>query len=407
MENLKWIILAIFIAQKLWGYFLKYLNFRHIKSHNEIPEFFKNYIDREKLIKSQQYYETRNRFGIIESSISTLVGIGFVFTPLFEIYNNWILSLELGFVLTGLLFFGIIWLVSTIVSIPFDLYSTFVIEEKFGFNKTTPKIWIADFFKSLILSAILIIILLGAGLWIVTSSPQYWWIILWGFYFISPYVIHPLFNKFTPLEDTEFVESIKEMLSKVGIKISNVFKMDASKRSKHSNAYFTGMGKSKRVVFYDTLLENFDNEEILAVLAHEAGHWKKKHILKTLVVSEAVSLIGFFVAFKLMESGVLGSIWGIADGGFFFEIVIIGILISLITFFISPLGSFFSRRNEYEADRFSKKLTGNGEWLSRALAKLTSDNLSVLHPHPLFWKWYYSHPPVIERVTALNKNQPE
>jgi STE24 endopeptidase len=307
--------------------------------------------------------------------------------------------------------------ISTILDIPFDLYSTFKIENKYGFNTTTPKIWITDFIKSFLISIILLVVTGGIAFWLIQKSPNYWWIWLWAFFlafslffmYISPYVIEPLFNKFTPIADEykELEERIKSMFEKVGIKISRVFQMDASKRSKHSNAYFTGIGKVKRIILYDTLLQKMNQDEILAVLAHEAGHWKKKHIMKRIIISEIFGFIGIYISFRILKTDWLTNLFQIEPATFFAKLVILGFLSSIISFPFTPLSSYFSRKHENEADQMSVNLTGKPDGLISAMIKLSKDNLSNLHPHPLYAKLYYSHPPIVDRLTRLQQMKPE
>jgi STE24 endopeptidase len=309
-------------------------------------------------------------------------------------------------------FFLLLSYVSTFLSIPFSLYDTFKIENKYGFNAMTVKLWMLDFLKSLLLSTILIAIVLTVGLWFIQASPDNWWIWVWVFYlifslfimYISPYVIEPLFNKFTPIEDESLAQKIRELLQRVGIKVSRVFKMDESKRSRHTNAYFSGFGKVKRIILYDTLLEKMNQDELLAVLSHEAGHWKKKHILKLIIISEITSLVAIYISFRVLQTDFLTNIFHIEQSTFFAKVIILGFLGSIISFPFTPLGNYISRRFEREADRFSIQLMENKENISTALIKLSKDNLSNLHPHPLYAAFYYSHPPVIERIESIDKS---
>jgi STE24 endopeptidase len=273
----------------------------------------------------------------------------------------------------------------------------------------TMKLWITDFIKSTLISTVLMVIVLICGLWIVLKSPDLWWFYVWSFFFIfsifmmyiSPYVIEPLFNKFTPLQGERLEEKIKAMMARTGIRISRVFKIDASKRSHHTNAYFTGIGKTKRIVLYDTLLRKMDEDEVLAVLAHEAGHWKKKHVLKMIVVFEALSLAAAYLAFRVLRTGLLGDIFGLEGNTFFAELLILSVVFSIVSFPFTPLFSAFSRRHEREADRFAVDLAPKPDALATSLIKLSKDNLSNLHPHPLYAAIHYSHPPVVERVKRI------
>jgi STE24 endopeptidase len=254
-------------------------------------------------------------------------------------------------------------------------------------------------------------LLISVALLLIQKSPDLWWLWVWCFFlvfgvfmmYISPYVIEPLFHKFSPIEDKDLEKGVRDLMEKVGLKVSRVFKVDASKRTKHTNAYFTGIGKVKRIVLYDTLLETMDRDEILSVLAHEGGHWKKKHLLKHLVASEAIALAVLIIAYQLLQSEFLIELFHIENSSFFAKVVLLGFIGSIISFPFSPLSHFFSRKHENEADRFSYELTGNSESMISALVKLSKDNLSNLHPHPLYALFHYSHPPVLERIRRIRE----
>jgi STE24 endopeptidase len=391
-------------------YLLRYLNFRHMKKFGlSVPSVLEGKIDIDLLKKTQAYETEKTRFGFISSLFGNIVTIIFIFGGLLNIYNSWVVSLQIPFIVSGLLFFLILSYANTVISIPFSLYSTFKIENKYGFNTMTPELWLKDFFKSIILSTIITGILVSVGLWIVQSSPNAWWIWIWGFFlvfslfmmYISPYVIEPLFNKFTPLEEQVLVEQIKHMLHKVSITVSRVFRMDASKRSRHTNAYFSGIGRVKRIILYDTLLEIMNHDEILAVLAHEAGHWKRKHILKMIIATELLSFFILYGVFRIFQTGLLTDLFHIQTGTFFAKIVIIGFLGGIVSLLFIPFSSSISRRFEREADRFAFSLSGNNESMISALIKLSKDNLSNLHPHPLYAAFYYSHPPMVQRIEQI------
>jgi STE24 endopeptidase len=270
-------------------------------------------------------------------------------------------------------------------------------------------LWLTDFIKSLLISTVLMGIVLLCGLWIIRKSPELWWLLAWAFFFffsifmmyLSPHVIEPLFHKFMPLEGRGLEEKIKAMMEKTGIRVSRVFRIDASKRSHHTNAYFTGIGKTRRIVLYDTLLTKMDEDEVLAVLAHEAGHWKKKHLLKTIMVFEALTLAGAYIAFRVLKSGILAQAFALKGNTFFGELVILGLVLGIVSFPFTPLFSAFSRMHEREADRFAVGLAPKADALATSLIKLSRDNLSNLHPHPLYAAIYYSHPPVVARVRAI------
>lgn len=374
-----------------------------------VPSVLEGKIDIDLLKKTQAYETEKTRFGFISSLFGNIVTIIFIFGGLLNIYNSWVVALQMPFIVSGLLFFLILSYANTVISIPFSLYSTFMIENKYGFNTMTPELWLKDFFKSIILSTIITGILVSVGLWIVQSSPNAWWIWIWGFFlvfslfmmYISPYVIEPLFNKFTPLEEQVLVEQIKHMLHKVSITVSRVFRMDASKRSRHTNAYFSGIGRVKRIILYDTLLEIMNHDEILAVLAHEAGHWKRKHILKMIIATELLSFFILYGVFRIFQTDFLTDLFYVQNETFFAKIVIIGFLGGIVSLLFIPFSSSISRRFEREADRFAFSLSGNNESMISALIKLSKDNLSNLHPHPLYAAFYYSHPPMVQRIEQI------
>ncbi|MBI4825149.1 MAG: M48 family metallopeptidase [Nitrospirae bacterium] len=404
------LILITYLLITTFGYWLDYLNLSNLKKYGSvIPPEFEGKIDGELLTKTKNYTVEKTQFGFISSGFDNIILLLFLFGGILNIYNSWIASMQMNFILSGLAFFLLLTYAQTIISTPFSLYSTFRIEKKYGFNTMTMKLWVVDFIKSLLLSTVLMGILLSVGLLLIQKSPDLWWFYLWCFFFaftifmmyISPYVLEPLFNKFTPIEDEEFVDDIKNLMQKAGIKVSRVFKMDASKRSKHTNAYFSGIGKVKRIVLFDTLLEKLDKDEIIAVLAHEAGHWKKKHLLKMLAVTELIALIVMFIAYKATQSDFLIELFNINDSTFFAKIILLSFIFSIASFPFSPLFNQLSKRHEKEADRFSYELTGKTDGMIGALVKLSKDNLSNLHPHPLYALFHYSHPPVLERIRQI------
>ena len=374
-----------------------------------VPSVLAGEIDVELLKKTRAYETEKTRFGFLSSLFGNIVTTIFIFGGLLNIYNSWVASLQVPFIVSGLLFFLILSYANTVISIPFSLYSTFKIENKYGFNTMTPELWLKDFFKSIILSTIITGILVSVGLWIVQSSPGAWWIWIWGFFlvfslfmmYISPYVIEPLFNKFTPLEEQVLVEQIKHMLHKVSITVSRVFRMDASKRSRHTNAYFSGIGRVKRIILYDTLLEIMNHDEILAVLAHEAGHWKRRHILKMIIATGLLSFFILYGVFRIFQTDFLTDLFHVQNETFFAKIVILGFIGGIVSLLFIPFSSSISRRFEREADRFAFSLSGNNESMISALIELSKDNLSNLHPHPLYAAFYYSHPPMVQRIEHI------
>jgi STE24 endopeptidase len=393
-------------------YWLKHINLRYMKEQGGVvPPGFEGHIDEALLKKAHSYTIEHNTISLVESLFDSTVMLVFLYAGLLNVYTSWISGLNIPFVFKGTVFFLFLTYANTLLSIPFSLYSTFRIENKYGFNTMTVKLWITDFIKSTVISSILMGIVLVCGLWIVQKSPGSWWLFVWGFFFvfsifimyISPYVIEPLFNKFTPLEGEGLAEKIRAMMEKTGIRVSRVFRIDASKRSRHTNAYFTGIGKTKRIVLYDTLLSMMDEDEVLAVLAHEAGHWKRKHVLKMIALFETLSLIGSYIAFRILQSDVLTDIFHIQGETFFAKLIILGFISGVIFFPFTPLFSVISRRHEREADRFAVELSPKPDALATSLIKLSKDNLSNLFPHPIYAAFYYSHPPVVERVKRIKE----
>jgi STE24 endopeptidase len=296
---------------------------------------------------------------------------------------------------------------------PFGLYDTFVIEERYGFNRMTLRMWILDLLKSVTVQFLLGGLVLWLLLTLVVHGGGSWWVWAWmvvgGFelmmLWLYPVVIAPLFNKFEPIQNLGLVERIKNLMEKVGLRVKAVLKMDAGKRSKHTNAYFTGVGKTKRIVFFDTLLESHPEEEILAVLAHEVGHWKRKHVLKQIILLEVLSFAVFYIVSKLLKWPLLYETFGFEEPTLYIGIFLAGALLGPVGYFAQPLESAISRRFEREADDFVLELTKTAEPMRNALKRLASDNLANLIPHPLYAWFYYSHPPLVERIERLARTQ--
>ncbi|MBU0728557.1 MAG: M48 family metallopeptidase [Proteobacteria bacterium] len=410
MELLLIIIFCAYLAVQLFENIFSYINLHYQARHGgNVPQGFEDRVDVETLKKMRDYTAAHTRVDFVASFFDTAITVFFIFGGLLNWYNNWITGNHWSFMVSGALFFLLISYGEIFLKLPFSLYNTFHVEQKFGFNTQTIVLWLVDLLKSLLLSSVLYGILLFSGFWIIENSPQYWWLILWAFLclfsvfmmYISPYVIEPLFNKFSPIKNETLEIKIKELMKKAGISITKVLTMDASKRSTHSNAYFTGIGHVKRIILFDTLLENNSDEELLAILAHEAGHWKKKHILKRLLLMEGLALLGFFVAYQLIKSDAITTLFNIDHPTIHVKLLLVGFVGSLVLFPIKPLGSLYSRIHEKEADDFAVSLTGSPAALATALVKLGEENLSNLHPHPWYAAFYYSHPPLPERVKNL------
>jgi STE24 endopeptidase len=392
------------------GYWLSALNIMHLRRYgNVIPAGFEKAIDPETLARTTAYTLEKNRLGLVESLLDNLLLVLFLFGGLLGVYDRWIASLSGSFVVGGVLFFVLLTVAQTILGIPFSIYDTFRIENRYGFNNTTPRLWLTDLMKSTAVSVILLTLIAMGGFAIIRISPGFWWLWIWGFFaavsifvmYLSPYVIEPLFNKFEPVKEEGLEDDIRALLAKTGLQVSRIMQMDASRRSSHSNAYFTGIGRVKRIVLYDTLLRQMTHGEVLAVLAHEVGHWKKGHIWKRLVMTELLGLASCYLAYRLTAWGGLPGLLGLPNSSFAAQLVILAFIGTIAAFPFAPLSSWLSRRQEREADCFASGLTGTPAALASSLIKLSRENLANLHPHPLYARFYYSHPPVVERVRKL------
>ena len=405
-------VLICYLLVTAVGYYLRFLNLQHLKKHGtEIPAGFEDAIDADTLAKTSAYTIEQSRLGLVESLFDNVMLLLFLFGGLLFFYDRWITSLSGSFVWSGVLFFLVLTLIQTVLDIPFSLYGNFRIENRFGFNTMTTRLWLSDLAKSTAISAVILTLMIAGAFSLVLWSPGFWWLWVWGFFavvsvffmYVSPYLIEPLFYKFEPVKDAELEQEIRHLMEKAGLHVSRVMQMDASRRSRHSNAYFTGIGRVKRIVLYDTLLTQMNRQEIITILAHEVGHWKKGHVWKRLVVTEIGGLLGFYVAFRLLHWGGLPGVLGLPHASFPAQLVILGFISSLLMFPFTALSSWLSRRHEWQADRFSAELSGTPDALATALVKLNRENLGNLHPHPLYAKFYYSHPPVVERVQRLRE----
>jgi STE24 endopeptidase len=404
---------AVFIVYLIvlgTGYWLRYLNLAYLKAHGRaVPPEFQGVIDPARLKKISDYTFENSRVGLVESILGNILTILFLFGGLLGAYDHWILSVTGSLLWGGLLFSFILLYAGMLIDIPFSLYRNFKIENRYGFNTMTMRLWLTDLLKSLAISSALGSVVVLSALAIILYSPAWWWFWVWTFFltfsifvmYISPFVIEPLFFKFEPVKAEGLEESVRVLMERAGLKVGRVFQVDASRRSRHSNAYFTGIGRVKRIVLFDTLIEQMTHEEILAVLAHEVGHWKKRHVLKRIVLTEAMAFCGLFLAFHLLTWDGLPGMIGLANASFFARIVILGFLGSLVMFPLTPLFSSLSRRDEREADQYASDLTGRPDAMASALVKLSRENLANLHPHPLYAKFHYSHPPVVERIREL------
>ncbi len=404
--------LVFFLISSFCRWYLTRINVNHLRKFGHtVPEIFEGEIDGETLSRMTDYTVDSSRFGFFASFTDDIVLLLILLSGFLPWCVNIILTFKLNFILSGLIFFAIPVLIGFVIEIPFSLYGTFIIERKYGFSTISLKLWVTDLFKNLLISAFLGGILLGSFLALIHYAKTTWW--LWGWMLFAffqllilwlyPIFIAPLFNKYEPVQDQELKERIISIMEKVGLKIKGVYQIDAGRRSKHTNAYFTGLGKTKRIVLYDTLLSSHSGDEILSVLAHEIGHWKKKHIMKQLILIETLSFFIFFLAYSLIDWSFMYQTFGLDQNIPYVGLFLLSALFKPISFFFTPLMAIISRKYEEEADNYSNWLTGSTKYLGNALKRLAKDNLANLHPHPLFAWFYYSHPPLVDRIAYLQQ----
>lgn len=416
------IFLTFFIASTITKLSLAFINYSYRKKHlGIIPKELEGRLDKEKMKKIDEYSNVKLVYSICSMVINktiVLLLLCFCFYPwLVSVFNS--LTQNLYFLV--ILFFCTDTLLDTILSIPGSLYFHFGIEKKFGFNKMTLGLWFADLIKSLILSFVLQIIIFCAFVFTFQTFGDIWWLPVWVFMtlfsfamqIIYPQFIAPLFNKFSPLPESELRDKLTNLLIKSGYKPDGLFTVDSSKRSTHSNAYFTGIGKSKRIVLYDTLIEQLTPDELTAVMGHEIGHRKKGHLIKSIIVSLVKSLVVLFIASKLLKFPSLYNGFGFVissdhiNEAYYIGLFLLQIISSPISYFLQPIAAWRSRCNEYEADKYSAQLTDMPEALIEGLIKLNLNNLSNLYPAPSFVRFYASHPPLLQRIAALRKLENE
>ena len=405
------IILATLAIDFILNLVSDYLN---LKSLDEgLPGEFQDVYDEETYEKSQRYTKERTKFGILTSVFNLGLLLVFWFAGGFQWLDEIVRSWELGVIWTGLVYIGILIFAKQLLSLPFSIYSTFVIEEKYGFNKTTPKTFVLDLVKGLGLSILLGGPLLAGILAFFTFIDQYAWLYAWGavtaftlfIQFIAPTWIMPIFNDFEPLdEESDLRQKIRDYADKVNFAMEGVYVMDGSKRSSKSNAFFTGFGKNKRIALYDTLIDNHEEDELVAVLAHEIGHYKKKHIIKNMAISIAQTGIMFLLLSIFLNSEGLYDAFFMEQISVYAGLIFFGMLYAPIDMIVSVFMQILSRKYEFEADEFAST-TYKKEPMIDALKKLSKDNLSNLTPHPFYVFLNYSHPPVLDRIKAIRATE--
>jgi STE24 endopeptidase len=392
---------------------IEQINVNYLKKNGyKTPVAFEGMIDENELQKIGRYTVDNTRFKLFQTSISKIIFLYIILSGILP----WLAESisRMNFLIAGLIFFAVIGLIEVLISLPFDYYHSFVLEDRYGFNTKTLKIWLADLAKSMLVIIILGTFLLSAILLMVTYAGKSWWIWAWIIFslfqltmtILYPTVIAPLFNRFTSLEDSELKDRIEHLAKTESLDIDGIYQMDASRRTRHTNAYFSGMGKAKRIVLFDSLIRSHGRDEILAILAHEIGHLKKKHIKKQFIIVSVVSLFLFFLASKLLTWGVMYDSFGFSSMPCYVGLFLVGILWEPLNFFISPIGMAVSRKFEREADFYSLGILKTAKPLTTALKKMAKENLSNLNPHPLYVLFNYSHPPLLERIDYLEGRIP-
>jgi STE24 endopeptidase len=402
------IFLFVLILGTCFELWLEWINARHLKrSAKQVPAALQTMVDATHLQKMVDYNLDHTKVALVYGTVDKIV-------LLFIILSGWLPWLvghveKINFILAGLIFFAFIGLVEGLIHLPFDYYQIFVIEERYGFNTRTFKTWISDLLKNLMIGMIIGVFLLCLLFILIQNGAKLWWIwgwlIFFGFQFIMtilyPKIIAPLFNKFIPIENQALAEKINELATREGLKVEGIFQMDAGKRSRHTNAYFTGLGKTKRIVLFDTLLHSHTDDEILAVLAHEIGHLKKGHIRKQLIGIGLLSFALFFLVSCMLNWELMYQSFGFNHTPAYVGLFLISILGGPFGLLISPVFMMILRRYEKGADQYAYTLIKTAAPLTMALKKMTLDNLSNINPHALYVLFHYSHPPILERIAYM------
>jgi STE24 endopeptidase len=401
------IILAITVVSYVFDQLLDYLNLRSQRA--TIPEDVEAFYEKGKYLKALAYHREQVQFSFITSALSFIVSFSMLVTGGFGWMDGVLRPYFSNDIVLALIFFGVIMIISDLLMIPFQLYSTFVIEEKYGFNKTSGKTFISDKLKGYLLTVLVGGLLLAAlismakylghDFWIWFSVLAAVFVLFVNMFYTS--LILPLFNKLSPLPDGELKSAIEDFSRKVEFPLDNIFIIDGSKRSKKANAFFSGIGKKKKIVLYDTLIENHTTAELVAVLAHEVGHFKKKHIIWGYALSILQIVFTLFILSRMLYSTDVSLALGGSQSAIHLNLLAFGILFSPISGITGLFMKMYSRKNEFEADAYAK-LTFDGTALSNALKRLSVDSLSDLYPHPLYVFFHYSHPPLLKRLSALS-----
>ena len=413
MNTFAVIILVAIIGEYLLSLASSILSLRTFSP--TLPAEFRDVFDEDKYAQARHYSQTRTYFGFIHSSVDLIILLTFWFSGGFEWFDQVVRTAGYGPLVSGLVYIGSLTLASSLLGLPFRLYSTFVIEARFGFNRTTVGTFSSDLLKGLVLGVVLGGLLLAVVLLFFEWAGPLAWLWCWlaatafmlAIQFVAPTWIMPIFNKFTALEDGELHDAIVNYTRSASFPLQGLFIVDGSRRSSKANAFFTGFGTNKRIGLFDTLVDDYSVQEVVAVVAHEVGHYKKQHIVKSMVLSVAHLGVMFWVLSFFLRQEALFTAFSVTEPSVYTGLLFFGLLFTPVELVLSVLLNVFSRKNEFEADEFSAMTTGDGESLVRALKKLSADNLSNLTPHPVDVFLHYSHPPVLERIRSLHKIDPE
>lgn len=406
-DSILYIIVAILVVNYFWEQLLDYLNLKNQKDHP--PEELADICDRITYQKTLAYQRARTKFGLFSSTLSFLVLLALILSGAFGEVDQWLRQFIQGEIMLALAFFGILYLVADVAGTPLQWYNTFVLEEKFGFNQTTVKTFWLDKLKGYLLAVTLagplvwlllyLINQLGSGFWI-------YFLVVIGLFslFLNVFytsLILPLFNKLTPLQEGELRQAISDYAEAVSFPLTNIFVIDGSKRSSKSNAFFSGIGKKKKIVLYDTLIENHSTQELVSILAHEVGHYRKKHVIQSFILSLIQSAIMLFLLSKMIDNANLSLALGAGQNAIHLNLLAFGLLYTPVSKLLGVFLNVLSRKNEFQADAFAAE-TADRKALANALKSLSLDNLSNLWPHRWFVFFNYSHPPLVQRLRALN-----
>ncbi len=404
---------TLYLVEFFWDLYLDRLNIKHMeKFKDEPPEVFKDVMPLERHQKSISYSKENSRFGTIHSIIYMVIFFAFVYSGGMNYLDLFFHGYIENEIYRGLAFLLGLTFLKYLMGLPFSYYGTFVIEEKFGFNKQKVAGWCRDQAVGLVLNMVILSIVAYAIFYFMKSAGDFWWLYAWAVVFLFVLLLNqlyhsliaPLFNKFTPLEESSLRSKIEKLASKTDFPLENVLVMDATRRTEHSNAYFAGLGKSKRLVLYDTLIQKFDEEEIIAVVAHEIGHCKRKHLVKNLIFTQGIFLAFFYSVHLLMQSPYLYKTFLIENSSIYMGLILVSIVFGKVFSFLNPITGMLSWKFEFEADQYAFEVIEAKEAIKTLFGKLAEKNLSNLTPHPLYARFYYSHPPLLNRVEALGLN---